>query len=65
MKYIRIWAESNARLVFCAVSSSFISFKFLFAEKVEATTIKAIGFYFLIDALCYVLDLIDKRLKNQ
>ena len=65
MKYIRMWSESNARLVFCAVTSGIVSFKFLFAEKVDGTTIKAIGVYFLIDALCYVLDLIDKHFKNK
>lgn len=65
MKYIRMWAESNARLVFCAATSSFIGFKFLLGEKVDETAIKTIGVYFLLDALCYVLDLIDKRLKNR
>jgi hypothetical protein len=65
MKHIKMWAESNARLVFCAVISTVIGFKFLFGEKVDEIAIKAIGVYFLLDAFCYVLDLVEKYLKNK
>jgi hypothetical protein len=65
MKYVRMWANSNARLVFCAVTSGLIGFKFLLGEKVDETAIKCVGVYFLLDAFCYVLDLVEKYLKNK
>lgn len=39
MKYIRMWAQSNARLVFCTVTSGLIGFKFLLGEKLDETAI--------------------------
>jgi hypothetical protein len=65
MKYVRMWAESNARLVFCAVTSGLIGFKFLFGEKIDETLIKGMGVYFLVDGFCYGLDLVEKYLKNK